>query len=1566
MKKFKKKTRGFIALLMTLAMLVGVCLPAGADSFGELVDSSSAGIAGGSDSAHALAYSLTIEDGKIVLAIDPDMVYDILKDKDISKEELKSLIPQDILDAAAKGKDLTIDDLKALASNYVTLDELKALINDMPRDIIAEYISVEKLQKIITVEEILNVIPLEDLMNAVEEEALRKLLTDEVMELMFKDELVDKIATDAFVSDLMNNTTLVEDITTDPVIKAKLLALVTDEIVDKMMADNDIKTRLYNYIETSDVGSKILHDEAAVEKIFNVLTDDAHQTKLDSFITNGAVEDKLLTKENILDEAIIDDLIEGHIIDHNVLTIVFEPDELRQLINDDVVEALMGDETFVQSAVSAGILDTIMSKNLILDLAKVDEIKALFTPEVMYDLGVTFEQIAAIDGAIDLDEAAQILQSKNVDVGILINSGALALNNVDYADLDAEGWITADDISYFETENIYVTDPESLTPDNIKLIVNHLCSRDSDPVSLTAMLEINGISLDVSKIDLNDDFSGDITLDDLKPAVDTNKLTVDAFLDDTDFYDKVVYFTQTNPEFRSKVVSTPAARDAIAPYINAEINNPNFDIVFFVEHLGNDSFGVIASHIDHEKVVELLENADESVFNDLMTQIDHTEVVHAISDATMKSMIKANMAIFNDTDIVNLFVATFDPLNDSDIVDALGGVSGIVMNYCDIKVIIEDVIGVDKLFEIFSVQDVVSAVGADTLMDYCDVKDVIAKAGGPAELAKLYSNDELTAIVKAIGTDNITAFVRESGILDVIDVKAIANDVIDLIKDKAPAIKAFIKESAETTIRLLMTRVDGIYFNGAPIFSNGQFDINALLVSMIRAIPDVDDLLAIETDGAMFNALLSFDIKYDDSVKTFSYGFEAKFNGDPSALQSLIKDFSENFRLDVTDELDVTLAIALPEVVADLYETVLTSDRVPERIKDQLVTLPDMTVAEVVDVITDIAKNDAVFTAINEKLDAIKAKAYEKIDARLSDNAMIDKAKAKVDELLDRFVTKENYDKAVNKGIALLDKITANFGGATPIQSLYEGSGVFGFEKSFSVDFLDVIGKFISLPEEAAVLFKSTVISGSLDASVGVDGMYQLTVVDEYGDEFVTYLPAGISLDVLTNATGLEVVDENAEKVLYMPASDSVLNSSNRYYVQFVIDGNVVENVFYTIGDTTVTEPDLDTLEWEGKDTDSFTYAWEEYELNKQQVTVVNMVATPVEKQVYNVYWYVLEGDMTPYHTAQWTFGDATTYPTHPATDPTRDGYTFKGWDTELTADLFATPGDIEVYATWEAVVTPPTAKITVTFVDEQGTTLGTKDFDKGTAEADVLAYAQTTFPKEGYTVSISGYDPNGAAAQTVTVKYTAIGGPSTDGSGADDTTDDGKDIADGDDDGTGSKWWIWLIILLIVLIIAAIVIAYFATRPTPEAEETPETEVAPEPEPEPVVVPEPEAEPEVEAPVEEEIHVIDHVSVEEVDELMTDDTAMHLVATKKVAAVAGGKAIVNLAAINAAFEAGETVNLETLKAKKLVPSKTGKVKILASGNIDKALNVEASAFSVQSIKMITLTGGTVTQVVSE
>lgn len=68
--------------------------------------------------------------------------------------------------------------------------------------------------------------------------------------------------------------------------------------------------------------------------------------------------------------------------------------------------------------------------------------------------------------------------------------------------------------------------------------------------------------------------------------------------------------------------------------------------------------------------------------------------------------------------------------------------------------------------------------------------------------------------------------------------------------------------------------------------------------------------------------------------------------------------------------------------------------------------------------------------------------------------------------------------------------------------------------------------------------------------------------------------------------------------------------------------------------------------------------------------------------------------------------------------------------------------------------------------------------------------------------------------------------------------------------------------------------------------------------------------------------------------------------------------AIVNVATLNDKFEDGETVNLETLKAKGIVKKPLDGLKVLGNGEITKKLTVEAKVFSATAKEKIEAAGG--------
>ena len=112
---------------------------------------------------------------------------------------------------------------------------------------------------------------------------------------------------------------------------------------------------------------------------------------------------------------------------------------------------------------------------------------------------------------------------------------------------------------------------------------------------------------------------------------------------------------------------------------------------------------------------------------------------------------------------------------------------------------------------------------------------------------------------------------------------------------------------------------------------------------------------------------------------------------------------------------------------------------------------------------------------------------------------------------------------------------------------------------------------------------------------------------------------------------------------------------------------------------------------------------------------------------------------------------------------------------------------------------------------------------------------------------------------------------------------------------------------------------------------------------------------------------ITESISVEEAKEKIEDAVLEQLVVKAndlaKYKKAKKEKFIVNIDSISDKFNNGEVVNLESLKARNLLPKKCNYFKVLARGILDKKLTFEANDFSKDAIKMILLTGGNVVKV---
>lgn len=110
-----------------------------------------------------------------------------------------------------------------------------------------------------------------------------------------------------------------------------------------------------------------------------------------------------------------------------------------------------------------------------------------------------------------------------------------------------------------------------------------------------------------------------------------------------------------------------------------------------------------------------------------------------------------------------------------------------------------------------------------------------------------------------------------------------------------------------------------------------------------------------------------------------------------------------------------------------------------------------------------------------------------------------------------------------------------------------------------------------------------------------------------------------------------------------------------------------------------------------------------------------------------------------------------------------------------------------------------------------------------------------------------------------------------------------------------------------------------------------------------------------------EALETVPKITLPEAEALMANETARLLQRVEKFPVercIGTRRGEINIDTIAEHFEAYDTVSLNALKAKKLIPQNVGQLKILARGVLDKPLTVCAQNFSTSALKMILLTGG--------
>ena len=112
-----------------------------------------------------------------------------------------------------------------------------------------------------------------------------------------------------------------------------------------------------------------------------------------------------------------------------------------------------------------------------------------------------------------------------------------------------------------------------------------------------------------------------------------------------------------------------------------------------------------------------------------------------------------------------------------------------------------------------------------------------------------------------------------------------------------------------------------------------------------------------------------------------------------------------------------------------------------------------------------------------------------------------------------------------------------------------------------------------------------------------------------------------------------------------------------------------------------------------------------------------------------------------------------------------------------------------------------------------------------------------------------------------------------------------------------------------------------------------------------------------------QQVKVRKAVSATEVNNLLSNENATDMIIDARKKTRTGKKGVINVSVLDQNFNDGDTITIEILKERELIAKNIEQVKVLAAGTLTKKLNVELQDYSIEAVKMIVLTGGSVKRV---
>ncbi len=420
----------------------------------------------------------------------------------------------------------------------------------------------------------------------------------------------------------------------------------------------------------------------------------------------------------------------------------------------------------------------------------------------------------------------------------------------------------------------------------------------------------------------------------------------------------------------------------------------------------------------------------------------------------------------------------------------------------------------------------IEKIGPQTLVSKIGIGKILTALGGFKALFSTdpetgyFTQEQLTELVKAIGTERIENFVKTSGITEKLDVRALLSDILDLVKSKKDDLRAVLNEIRSRALTMMQQDIVSLRLNGEVIYTPnedvaepgmpvGSFDLNQILFLLLDGLPDINDFLAVPANGDIVSYVLQLSVdrnKYPDAPEDgYTYGFKLGFLGDPTELQKLVEDQREVFEIIRSEfhapangsesSFDLGVSSVLPATFSVIYREILESDRA-SHLREIILNLPTMTLSDAAAELESFEVGE--FEELADILDSRSASLREKLSAALDKTGVLgDRVEPKVDAIMEKLTSPDGLHSLFVKTAGKLRTI-AN-GNTRTLDSFYNTTdNKFHFETNRTIDLYEKISSFVELPEEILGLFggaEGLTVRARVTVDLGIEGIHRIETV---------------------------------------------------------------------------------------------------------------------------------------------------------------------------------------------------------------------------------------------------------------------------------------------------------------------------------------------------------------------------------------------------------------------------------------------------------------------------------------